>query len=259
MITIHPQAIVSPKARIADNVRIGAFTVIDDDVEIGESTDIRAHVVLSNGTRIGKESIIYPGAVIGSEPQDLKFKGEPTLAVIGDRTVIRECVTVNRGTSHSGKAVVGNDCLLMAYSHVAHDCVVGDHVILSNVTQLAGHVTIGDWAILGGMVKVVQFCTVGAHAMVGADVKVTKDVPPYTLIGRNPARIESINKVGLRRRGFTNETIQEIDDFFMTVYFSTYNVSDGIAAYCDAVPVPCPEVQQCIEFIRNSKKGTIIA
>ncbi len=259
MITIHPQAAVSPKARIADNVRIGAFTFIDDDVEIGESTEIQSNVVLKNGTRIGNECTVFSGAVIGSEPQDLKFQGEPTLAVIGNRTVIRECVTVNRGTSHSGKAIVGDDCLLMAYTHVAHDCVVGNHVILSNVTQLAGHVTIGDWAILGGMAKVVQFCNVGAHVMLGAGVKVTKDIPPYTLIGREPARLEGINVIGLKRRGFATDTIDAIEHFFSMVYFGSYNVTDGIEAYKALVSEPCAEVQLCIDFIKSSKKGTIRA
>lgn len=259
MITIHPSAVVSQKARISDNVRIGAFSVVDDDVEIGEGTEIRQHVVLSNGTRIGSECTIFPGAVIASEPQDLKFQGEPTVAIIGNRTVIRECVTINRGTSHSGKAQVGDDCLIMAYSHVAHDCVVGNHVILSNASQLAGHVTIGDWAILGGVVKVVQFNNVGAHAMIGADVKVTKDIPPYTLVGRDPARLEGVNKVGLRRRGFASDVINAIENFFSIVYFGAHNVSDGLEAYTSQNPQPYKEVQDCIDFIKASKKGTIRA
>ncbi|MBI3258020.1 MAG: acyl-ACP--UDP-N-acetylglucosamine O-acyltransferase [Ignavibacteriae bacterium] len=256
MSMIHPMAVVSAKARIGNSVKIGAFAVIEDDVEVGDGADIRTHSILCNGSRIGADAAIYPNAVIGAEPQDLKYKGEPTLAIIGERTVIRECATVNRGTTYSGEARVGNDCLIMAYSHVAHDCVVGNNVIISNVSQLAGHVMIGDWAILGGMVKVVQFCRIGKHSMIGAGVKITKDIPDYALVGRDPARIESINKIGLRRRGFSNETIDGIENFFDTVFLGKYNTTEGIEEFL-RINEPIDEVRQLIEFIRSSKKGVV--
>jgi UDP-N-acetylglucosamine acyltransferase len=253
---IHPTAVVSAKATIGNSVKIGAFAVIEDDVIIADGADIRTHAVICNGSRIGADAAIYPGAVIGAEPQDLKYKGEPTLAIIGERTVIRESATVNRGTVYSGAARVGSDCLIMAYSHVAHDCVVGNNVIMSNVSQLAGHVEIGDWAILGGMVKVVQFCRIGKHSMIGAGVKITKDVPDFALIGREPARIESINKIGLKRRGFSNETIDKIEQFYDTVFLGKFNTTDGIIEFLRGNE-PIEEVNQLIEFIRSSKKGVV--
>lgn len=217
-VLIHPLASVAPEARIGNNVTIGPFAVIESDVEIGDGSIISAHATLMNGSRIGSECSVFPGAVIGAVPQDLKFKGENTLAIIGDRTVIRECATVNRGTEATGRAIIGKDCLIMAYCHVAHDCTVGDHVIMSNVSQLAGHVSIGDWVILGGLAKVIQFCTVGNHAMIGADCKITKDVAPYALIGREPAKVEGVNKIGLRRRGFSNEAIDAIQELYSAVF-----------------------------------------
>jgi len=253
---IHPMAVVSAKAIIGNSVKIGAFAVIEDDVVINDGADIRTHAVICNGSRIGKDSAIYPGAVIGAEPQDLKYKGEPTLAIIGERTVIRECATVNRGTLYSGEARVGDDCLIMAYSHIAHDCIVGNNVIISNVSQLAGHVTIDDWAILGGMVKVVQFCRIGKHSMIGAGVKITKDVPEYALVGRDPARIESVNKIGIRRRGFSTETISEIEKFYDLVFFGKFNTTEGIQEFL-RINEPIKELSDLIEFIQSSKKGVI--
>jgi UDP-N-acetylglucosamine acyltransferase len=255
MVKCHPTAIVSPRARIADGVTIGPYSIIEDDVEIGQDCEIGSHVVIANGSRIGRECRIFTGAVIGNPPQDLKYQGEPTLAIIGDRTTIREFVTVNRGTRATGKVVIGSDCLIMAYCHIAHDCVIGDHAILSNVTQLAGHVTVGEWAVLGGVVKVHQFCSIGKHAMVGADAKIVKDVPPYALVGREPPRVEGINRVGLQRRGFSSETIRALEEFYRIVFFSGLNIRDGIARYVAEHPTVPPEVQECIDFIRQSKRG----
>ncbi len=252
---IHPTAIVSNKATIGENVKIGAFSIIDDDVVIGDNTEIRSNVVLANGSRIGKDCIICNGAVIATEPQDLKFKGEATYAYVGDRTVIREYATINRGTDSTGETKVGSDCLIMTYCHVAHDCVVGNHVVMSNLVQLAGHVTIEDWVGLGGVAKIHQFCTVGAHAFVGADVLAVKDVAPYTLIGRKPAQVEGINKVGLRRRGFENDTINKIQSFYDTILFSGFNNRDGIANYKEKNSEVVPEVQLCIDFIEKSTRG----
>ncbi len=252
---IHSTAIVSEKATIGENVTIGPFSIINDDVVIGDNTEIRSNVVLANGSRIGKDCVICNGAVIATEPQDLKFKGESTYAYVGDRTVVREFATINRGTDSTGITKVGSDCLVMTYSHVAHDCVVGDHVIMSNLVQLAGHVTIQDWVVLGGVAKVHQFCTVGAHSMIGADVLLVKDVAPYTLIGRKPPQVEGINKVGLRRRGFENDTIVKIQSFFDTLLFSGFNNRDGIANYKSNNPELIPEVADCISFIEKSTRG----
>lgn len=251
---IHPTAIVSKKAIIGSGTSVGAYTVIEDNVIVGDGSEIRSHVVLAAGARIGNNCKIHSGAIIATEPQDLKFSGEETFAFVGDRTVVREFVTINRGTESTGKSAVGSDCLLMAYSHVAHDCTVGDNVILSNVSQLGGHVTVEDWVTLGGVVKVHQFSKVGAHSFVGADCKVVKDVPPFTLIGREPARVEGINKVGLRRRGFSNEIIKAIEHFYDTILNSGFNNRDGIEKYISENQI-VPEIKYCIDFIENSKRG----
>ncbi len=253
---IHPTAIVSEKARIAENVRIGAYAIVEDDVEIGSGTEVMYHAVLMSGTRVGTESIIYPGAVLGAAPQDLKYHGQKTYAVVGDRTTIRECATINKA-SHSEAVIVGNDCLIMAYTHVAHDCIVGNNVVIANSVQLGGHVHIGDWAILGGVSKVHQFCRVGKHAMVAADAMITKDVPPFVLTGRDPVCVEGINKIGLSRRGFSQDTVAALDDFVTTAFFSGLNMSDGIAAYMKVHTEIKPEVQDFISFIRESKRGVI--
>ncbi|MFH1049754.1 MAG: acyl-ACP--UDP-N-acetylglucosamine O-acyltransferase [bacterium] len=251
---IHPTAIVSNNAKIGENVQIGAFSIIEDDVEIGDNTIIRSNVVLANGARIGKDVLICNGAVIATEPQDLKFGGEKTYAYIGNRTVLREFVTVNRGTHVTGKAVVGEDCFIMAYCHVAHDCVVGNHVIMANATQLAGHVHVDDWVTIGGVVKIHQFCRIGCHAMLGADVKIAKDVPPYTLVGSIPAKIDGVNKIGLKRKGFSNDLITEIEDFYRMILFSGLNTKDGIKKFLEK-PVISDEVLLCIKFIEESERG----
>jgi UDP-N-acetylglucosamine acyltransferase len=253
---IHATAIVSPKAHIGSDVSIGPYSVIEDDVVVGDRTVLMSHVVLGNGARIGSDVVIHPNAVISTAPQDLKYANEPTRAIIGDRTVIRECVTVNRGTTASGQASVGSDCLLMAYVHVAHDCVVGNHVIMANSVQLGGHVEVGDWAIIGGLTGVHQFCRIGAHRMVGACSRVVKDVPPFTLCGKEPLTVEGINAVGLRRRGFTPEAVSAIDEFYNVLLRSGHNTSDGLRAYeaawSDSISV---DVQYCIDFVRSSKRG----
>lgn len=252
----HNTAIISAKAKIGENVKIGPFTIIEDDVEIGDNTEIRSHVYLANGSRIGRDCRIHTGVVVATEPQDLKFGGEPTIAAVGDRTVLREFVTVNRGTSHSGLTSVGEDCLIMTYCHVAHDCRVGNFVIMANATQLGGHVHVDDWVNTGGVVKVHQFCRVGKHAFVGADVKIVKDVPPFTLIGREPAKVEGINKIGLRRRGFTREQIDSIEEFYKTILNSGLNISDGIKKITDKGNIT-KEVLDCIEFIKSSERGVL--
>jgi UDP-N-acetylglucosamine acyltransferase len=250
----HPTAIISPKAHLGENVRIGAFTIIEDEAVIGDETEVRSSVVIRSSARIGTGCVVHPGAVIGAEPQDLKFNGEPTLAVIGDRTVIREYVTINRGTEASGETRIGNDCLIMAYVHAAHDCVVGNNVIIANTTQLGGHVVVQDYAILGGVCKVHQFSVVGKHAMVGAGTKIVKDIPPFVLVDGIPARFSSVNEIGLQRRGFTNDSIQELGAFYKTVLRSGLNVSAGIAEF-QKRGLLSPETEDCIAFIRASKRG----
>lgn len=250
----HPTAIISEQAIIGDNVTVGPFTIIEDDVEIGGNCEIRSSVVIGKGARIGSNVKIFSGAVISTEPQDMKFDGEHTLTIIGNNTTIREFATINRGTKETGKTQIGDNCLVMAYCHVAHDCIVGDNVIMSNVVQLAGHVVVEDWAILGGVAKIHQFCKIGKHSMIGADVKIVKDVPPFTLVDRKPAQVEGVNKIGLRRRGFTPETISEIEQFYDTLLFSGLNNSDGIAKFMQRDKI-CDEVQYCIDFIKSSVRG----
>ena len=253
-VNIHPTAIVSNKAKLGENVKVGPFSIIEDNVEIGDNTEIRSSVVISNGARIGSNVKIFHGAVISTEPQDLKYKNEPTLVKIGNNTEIREYATINRATTATYETRVGENCLIMTYCHVAHDCKLGDNIIMSNTTQLGGHVEIEDWVILGGVTKVHQFCRIGCHAMVGADVKVVKDVPPYTLIGREPARVEGINKVGLRRRGFSKEIITGIENFYDSILFSGLNTGAGINKYRSENEIS-EELKHCIAFIEKSSRG----
>jgi UDP-N-acetylglucosamine acyltransferase len=252
----HPTAIVSGKAKIGSGVKIGAYSIIQDDVEIGNDTEIRNNVTIANGARIGKDNVICTGVVIATEPQDLKFGGEITYAIVGDRNVIREYATVNRATKATGKTIVGSDCFLMAYTHVAHDCRVGNYIVMANVAHLGGHVMVEDYAIIGGIVKVHQFCRIGCHTMIGADVKLVKDVPPYTLVGNNPPKIDGINKIGLKRRGFTHDSITEIESFYIKLNHSGLNVSDGIAEFKKRANLT-QEVLHCIEFIESSPRGIL--
>lgn len=253
-INIHPTAIVSDKAKLGRNVSVGPYSIIEDDVVIGENTEIRSSCVIGNGARIGNNCKIFASAVISSEPQDLKYSGEATQAIIGENTVIREYVTINRGTIATGSTNVGSNCLIMAYCHVAHDCEVGNNVIMANSVQLAGHVEIEDWVVIGGVVKIHQFCKIGCHAMIGADVYCSKDVPPYTLVAKNPPQINGVNKVGLRRRGFSNSLVREIEQFYDTVLFSGLNNSAGIEKFREQGPVS-DEVEYCINFIQDSTRG----
>ena len=227
MNNIHPTAIVSSKAQLGNDITIGPYSVIYDNVEIGNGTKIGPHVVIYDGARIGERVIIHQGASVANSPQDLKYADEPTLFYIGDDTTIRECVTLHRGTVATGVSRVGKNCLLMAYSHVAHDCTVGDKVILANAVQLGGHVEIGDWVILGGASLIHQFCKVGAHVMIGGGFKATTDVPPFILAGRHPLRFEGLNVVGLRRRGFTSDDISVIKKTYEIFYHSNLLFSEA--------------------------------
>ena len=251
---IHPSAIIAPDAKIGIDVKIGPYCIIEGDVEIGDRTELKVGVVLGKGARIGADCVIFSYAAIATAPQDLKYKDEPTYAIVGDRTTIREYTTINRATTHSYKTIVGSDCLLMAYCHVAHDCIVGNNVIMANVAQLAGHCTVGNFVNMGAFAKMHQFCNIGDQAMVGADLKVVKDIPPFALIGKIPPKIEGINKIGLSRRGFAQETINEIDTLYNDIFFSGFNTSDGIKKYLER-GTTINETQSCIDFIKGSKRG----
>lgn len=252
---IHQYAVVHPDAKIGENVKIGPFVTIDANVEIGDGTVIDSGAVVRSGARIGKNCHIHANAVVGDIPQDLKFQGEDTVAIIGDNTVIREFVTIHRGTASKGKTVVGNNCLIMAYCHVAHDCVVGDHVIMSNSAQLAGEVIAGDWAIIGGGALVHQFTQIGCHVMIQGGALVNKDIPPYCMAARYPIAYEGVNKVGLHRRGYTSEQIDAIADVYRTIYDSGLNVTQSLAEV-EKLPA-CPERDVIIEFVRSSKRGIV--
>ena len=252
----QPLAYIHPGAKLAPSVVIDPFVTIDNNVEIGEGTRIGSNVTIMEGARIGKNCTIFPGAVIGAIPQDLKFQGEDTLASIGDNTTLRECVTVNRGTASKGKTEVGSNCLIMAYSHVDHDCKVGDNVIISNATQLAGEVVVDNFAVIGGGTLVHQFCHLGAHVMIQGGALINKDVPPFVKAAREPISYAGVNSIGLRRRGFSSESIRDIQDIYRYLYLSGLNVTDAISRIEAELPAT-PERDEIILFVRNSKRGII--
>jgi UDP-N-acetylglucosamine acyltransferase len=252
----QPLAYVHPDAKIADNVVIEPFVSIDQDVVIGEGTRIGSSVTILPGTRIGKNCRIFPGAVIGAVPQDLKFRGEYSTVEIGDNTTIREYVTINRGTAAKGRTIVGNNCLLMAYVHIAHDCTVGNNVILVNSSQLAGEVIVDDWAILSGMVAVHQFCHIGSHAMISGGSLVRKDVPPFIKAGREPLSYVGINSIGLRRRNYNNDKIREIQDIYRYIYQKGLNVAQATEIIEAEMPAT-PERDEILLFVKDSKRGII--
>lgn len=247
---------IHPSARIGTNVQIDPFTTIHANVEIGDNTWIGSNVTIYDGARIGKNCKIFPGAVISAIPQDLKFKGEDTTAIIGDNTTIRECVTINRGTSAMGRTEVGSNCLLMAYVHIAHDCIIGNHVILANSVNLAGHVTIDEWAILEGYVGVSQFMHIGAHSFVAGQSGVRKNVPPFVKAAREPLCYAGINAVGLTRRGFTRETTEEIQEIYRNIFQKGYNTTKALSIV--ETEFSASEHRDLIlEFVRSSEKGII--
>lgn len=253
---ISPLAVVHPEAQIGEGVTIDPFAIVEKDVVIGDGCYIHPHAVIRDGARIGKGCQIFPGAVIAGIPQDLKFKGEITTAEIGDYTTIRECVTINRGTASRGKTVVGSHCLIMAYSHVAHDCVLKDNIIIGNASQIAGEVEIDDYAIVSGGSLVHQFTRISKHVMIQGGSRIGKDIPPYTLIGRDPIVYCGINIVGLRRRGFTNQQVYLIQDIYRTLYTRGLNNTDALKAI-ETEYEPCEERDLILDFIKNSKRGIV--
>ena len=250
----QPLAFVHPQAKIADNVVIEPFVTIHKNVRIGEGTWIGSNVTIMEGARIGKNCRIFPGAVISAIPQDLKFGGEETTVVIGDNTTIRECVTINRGTHDRKETRIGKNCLLMAYVHVAHDCFIGDNCILANSTQLAGHITIDEYAILGGMTAVHQFVNIGAHVMISGGSLIRKDVPPFVKAGREPLAFAGINSIGLRRRGFSDDVINQIQEVYRILYLRGYNNSKALEIIESELNAS-KERDEILNFIRNSARG----
>lgn len=253
---IQPHTYIHQGAILADNVKVDPFTVIHPDVEIGEGTWIGSNVTIMDGARIGKNCRIFPGAVISAIPQDLKFAGEKTTVEIGDNTTIRECVTINRGTSDRWKTQVGNNCLIMAYSHIAHDCKVGNNCILSNNVQMAGHVTLGDWAIVAGMGAIQQFSRIGSHAYVGGGCLVNKDIPPYIKVVRQPITYGGVNSVGLKRRGFSLDRINDIIDIYRVIYNSGLNTTQSLE-YIEQEFNASDERDEIVTFIRESERGIV--
>ncbi|PRY53910.1 acyl-[acyl-carrier-protein]--UDP-N-acetylglucosamine O-acyltransferase [Arcticibacter pallidicorallinus] len=251
---IQPLAYIHPQAIIADNVVIEPFVTIHKNVVIGEGTWIGPNVTIMDGARIGKNCRIFPGAVISAIPQDLKYNGEDTTVEIGDNTTIRECVTINKGTKDKWKTVIGKNCLIQAYCHIAHDCVVGDNCIFSNSTTLAGHITIGDHVVLAGLVAIHQFCKVGSHAFITGGSLVRKDVPPYVKAAREPLSYVGINSVGLRRRGYSSEQINEIQDIYRTLFVKKYNIASALDII-EAEHQPTEIRDEILDFIRNSNRG----
>jgi len=256
MRNFHPTAIISPKAKIADNVIIDAFAVIHDDVEIGEGTSIGPNAVIYDGARIGKNVKIFQGASVSNEPQDLKFGEEKTYFYIGDNTVVREFVTLHRGTVETGFSRIGKNCLLMAYSHVAHDCIIGDNIIIANGVQVAGHVEIDDFAIIGGMTPIHQFTKVGKYVMVGGAYRVTQDVPPFVLVGGYPIKYEGINVIGLRRKGFSNQEIRTLKEAYKTLFYSGMTLAKAAEQLAETYPDE-KNVREILSFLKRSNRGIV--
>lgn len=247
---------VDPKAKIGNNCTIGNFTNIYEDVEIGDNCEIHGNVTIYPGARIGSGVKIFPGAVVAAIPQDLKFRGEVTYAHIGDGTTLRECSTVNRGTASKGKTIVGKNCLIMAYCHVAHDCVIGDKVIMSNASQLAGEVVVDEGAVIGGGSLIHQFCHLGSYIMLQGGALVNKDIPPYVKAAREPISYVGLNAIGLQRNGFSKEDVQTISEIYRILYLSDLNVTNAIKLVEETLP-ESKYRYEIVSFIQNSGRGII--
>ena len=251
---VHPTAIVDDAAELGEGVVVGPYSIVGPNVSIGARTVLGSHVVVERDTEIGEACRISHGAVLGTDPQDLKYAGEETRLVVGDRTVIREYATLNRGTSALGYTRVGSDCMLMSYVHVAHDCVLGDHVILSNAVNMAGHVFIGDWAIIGGMTPIHQFVRIGPHAFVGGQSRISKDIPPFVKAAGIPVELYGLNSVGLQRRGFSEEVRRELKRAYRLFFASTHNTTQALARAREELRA-MPEVDEFLSFFEASARG----
>lgn len=228
MSNIHPLAVIHPSAQLAQNVIVEPFAVIQEDVIIGEGTHIMSNAVIMSSTRIGKNVKVYPGAVIGAVPQDLKYKGEPTTTEIGDNTVLREFVTVHRGTDYANKTVVGKNCLLMCYVHIAHDCIIGNNCIIANSVNIAGHVIVEDFVTIEGIVAIQQFVRIGRHSFISGGSLVRNNVPPFCKVAREPLKYMGVNAIGMERKGLDKETIKLIDDIYHRIFVKKQTVTAGI-------------------------------
>jgi UDP-N-acetylglucosamine acyltransferase len=254
---IHPTALVDPEAELGAGVEVGPYSIVGPGVRVGDGTHIGPHVLIERDTRLGEDCRIFKGAVLGTDPQDLKFQGETTSLHVGDRTTVREYATLNRGTLAAGRTTVGTDCLLMAYTHVAHDCEIGNHVIISNASQMAGHVIIEDWAIVSGMVAIHQFVRIGAHSFIGGASRIPQNVPPYCRVVGNPPKLYGLNSVGLDRRGFADEVRSALKKTYRILFHSGLNVSQGVAR-AEAEVSQIPEVRHLLAFIRSSERGITV-
>ena len=257
MATVHATAIIDPSAELGTGVEVGPFSIVGPNVRIGGGTRVGSNVLIERDTTVGEGCRISHGAVLGTDPQDLKYAGEPTRLIVGDRTVIREYATLNRGTAALGRTMVGSDCMLMSYSHVAHDCTLGDHVILSNAVNMAGHVTIQDWAIIGGMTPIHQFVRIGAHAFVGGQSRVAKDIPPYVKAAGIPIQLYGLNSVGLQRRGFSEEVRRELKRAYRLFFASSHNTTQALARAREELR-DMPEVEVFLSFFANSERGVSV-
>lgn len=252
---IDPRAVIDPSAKLADGVEVGAFTVIGANVEIGPGCWIGPHAVIQGPTRIGARNRIFQFASLGDAPQDKKYKGEPTRLEIGDDNVFREFVTVNRGTTHDeGITRIGSDNLFMAYSHVAHDCIIRKNAVIANAVNIAGHVHIDEHAVIGGVVAIHQFSRIGKHSMVAGGCMIRKDVPPYVLAGRDPISYVGVNHRGLKRRGFSSESIREIQEIYRSIFLSSNNISQALEIVEEKFP-DSTERDEILNFIRSSERG----
>lgn len=254
---VHPTALVDEGAELGEGVVVGPFCIVGPGVRIGARSELKGHVVIERDTTLGEECRIGYGAALGTDPQDLKYHGEPTRLEIGDRTVIREYATLNRGTTASGITRVGSDCMLMSYVHVAHDCTLGDHVILSNAVNMAGHVSIGDWAIVGGMTPIHQFVRIGAHAFIGGQSRISKDIPPYVKAAGIPIELYGLNSVGLQRRGFGEEVRRELKRAYRLFFGSTHNTTQALARAREELR-SLPEVEAFLTFFETSERGVTV-
>ena len=247
-------SLVHPGAKIGKNVTIGPFVTIDEDVVIGDGTWIGPKVTIMNGTRIGKNCKVFPGAIVGAVPQDLKFQGESSTIEIGDNVIIREYCTLNRGTMANQRTIIQDNTLLMAYVHVAHDCIIGKNCVLANNVTLAGHIEVGDWVVIGGLVAVHQFVRIGAHVFVGGGSLVRKDIPPFVKAAREPLSYAGVNSIGLKRRGFTQEQIHTIQDIYRILFIKGYNTKQALEIIESTVS-ESDEREVVLEFIRAAKRG----
>jgi UDP-N-acetylglucosamine acyltransferase len=251
---VHPTAIIDGEAKLAPDVIVGPYSIVGPGVVVGRGTVLGPHVLVERDTTLGEQCQVAKGAVIGSDPQDLKYEGEPSQLVVGDRTVVREYATLNRGTRASGRTLVGSDCLIMAYAHVAHDCEIGDHVVLSNAVNMGGHVVIEDWAMVGGLTAIHQYVRIGAHSFCGGGSRVPQDIPPYLKVAGNPVKLYGLNKVGLERRGVSEDVKSALKQAYQVLFQSKLTLTRAMGVATDEVE-QIPEVRHLLTFIRSSERG----